>query len=240
MCGRFTLTRPDRLLDAHEGIEGVGDHGEIALPGDLRPRYNIAPSQPVLVLPNTEPPGLALHRWGLIPHWASNETAGHRMINARAETLASKPAFRQAFVRRRCLVLADGFYEWQVLGRAKTPIYIRRRDRRPFAFAGLWEVWRPPGREPIQSCTIVTTEPCPLLAPIHDRMPVILRPEHVAPWIASTRRDPEQLAPLLAPIDEGLLETYPVSKLVNTPAFDDPACIERADAPLPGQPSLFD
>jgi putative SOS response-associated peptidase YedK len=226
MCGRFTLTRPDRLLDEGVGIEGMGDLGELALPGEIRPRYNIAPSQLVWVLPNTEPYGLALFRWGLIPHWASDETAGHRMINARAETLASKPAFRRSLQRKRCLVLADGFYEWQALGGHKVPYFICRRDRRPFALAGL--------------CTIVTTEPSPLLAAIHERMPVILRPEHVVPWIAPTPRDADQLAPLLAPLDEELLEAYPVSKRVNTPAFDDPACIERADDPRPRQTSLFD
>jgi putative SOS response-associated peptidase YedK len=152
---------------------------------------------------------------------------GARMINARAETLAEKPAFRSAFRARRCLVVADGFYEWQKLGTRKQPHFIAFRDGRPFAFAGLWESWRGEGSEQVESCTIVTTEANELLSPIHDRMPVILDPDDFAHWIDPGERDTGRLAGLLKPYPAGPLHAYPVSLLVNNPANDSPACVTR-------------
>jgi len=225
MCGRFTLiTKPHRLRERF-GLDAAAD--------DLAPRYNIAPSQPVLVIPNRTQRRLRPARWGLIPHWARDAASAHRMINARAETLASRAAFRAALERRRCLIPADGFYEWQRAARGRrAPFYVRRRDAEPFAFAGLWDVWRPAVGEPIASCTIITTESNELLSAIHDRMPVILAPEAYATWLAPTPQHPDALRPLLVPCPAEWLEAYRVSTLVNSPANDDAACI----APLAPSP----
>jgi len=196
------------------------------MPDHLEPRYNIAPSQPVLVIPNRGPRRLRPARWGLVPHWAADPAIGHRLINARAETLATRPAFRDAVALRRCLIPADGFYEWQRAGGRRTqPFYVRRRDGSPFAFAGLWDVWRAPDGERIASCTIVTTDSNALLAPIHDRMPVILDEVAYDAWLDPRPRAAAALEGLLVPFAAAPLEAYPVSTLVNTPANDDPQCI---------------
>jgi putative SOS response-associated peptidase YedK len=169
--------------------------------------------------------------WGLVPSWAKDRWAGSRMINARAETIAQKPAYRAAFRRRRCLVLADGFYEWQRLDGKKRPYFIHLRSDRPFAFAGLWEHWQGPEEE-LQSCALVTTEANDLMRPIHDRMPVILPEADYARWLDPSLDEPESLLPLLRSYPSEAMAAYRVSTYVNSPTHDAPACVER-------EPALF-
>lgn len=223
MCGRFTLTTTP--TDLHEAFP------DIEIPADLAPRYNIAPSQPVAVIANTGVNRVELYRWGLIPSWAKDPAIGDRMINARAETLVEKPSFRGIYRKHRCLVLADGFYEWKQEpgSRPKTPMYIRLASGRPFAFAGLWDRWRPAEGDPVQSCTIVTTAPNRLMQMIHTRMPVIVDPEAYAKWLDPAEVTPEQLAPLLQPYPAEGMIAFPVSRYVNRPQNDSPACIAPAD-----------
>jgi putative SOS response-associated peptidase YedK len=220
MCGRFTLTvDPAQLEEAFPWVE---------TPQELTPSYNIAPSQPVAVVPNNGENRLEFFNWGLIPSWAKDPSIGNRLINARAETLAEKPSFRSALKRRRCLVLADGFYEWKQNpdNKRKTPMYIRMKNRKPFAFAGLWEFWNPPDGSSILSCTIITTGPNQLLADIHNRMPVILHEHFYSDWLDPAERRPEDLAEILRPYRDGELEAYPASTLVNKPSNDLPECIK--------------
>ncbi|HBY94887.1 MAG: SOS response-associated peptidase [Ardenticatenaceae bacterium] len=223
MCGRFTLTT---------SVETLVESFELsAAPPELPPRYNIAPTQPVAAVlgDDEEQRRLALLRWGLIPAWAKDPGIGNRMINARAETVAEKPAYRAAFQRRRCLVVADGFYEWQRLERGKRPIYIRMADGQPFAFAGLWEHWQGPDGSPIDSCTILTTTPNEIMYPIHNRMPVILLPEAYDLWLDPSVQAAGPLLPLLRPYPAEAMTAFPVSPLVNNPANDDPRCIVPLD-----------
>lgn len=218
MCGRYTLANPDGL-----------DPEELGLPGrpeDLVPRYNVAPTQAAPVIPNVVPRRVAWFRWGLLPSWARDPSLAARLINARAETLVEKPAFRDAFRRRRCLVLADGFYEWRREGRARAPFRFRRRDGRVFAFAGLWESWRSPEGADLRTFTIITTSANPTVAPIHDRMPVILPREAYDPWLDPRPVDPRAVAPWLVPCPDDLLVVEQVSPAVNAATRDDPACIE--------------
>lgn len=224
MCGRYTLTvDPADLRDAFQL--------EAAPPPDLQPRYNIAPTQPVAVIANAGPRRVELFQWGLIPSWAKDAKIGNSLINARAETVAEKPAFRAAFKRRRCLILADGFYEWQREGEGrgarKTPMFIQMKDGRPFAFAGLWEVWKAPGGEPLRTCTIITTTPNALMAPIHDRMPVILPPAAYAAWLAPGELPAAEALALLQPCDAALMAARAVSTRVNNPRFDGPELLEK-------------
>jgi len=197
----------------------------------FEPRFNISPTQPVPVI-RLDPAGtetereLVWLRWGLIPAWAKDPALGNRLINARAETAAEKPAYRAAWRRRRCLVAADGFFEWQRTGKQKQPHFIHMRDDRPFAFAGLWETWQAADRSRIESCTLLTTEPNELVRPIHNRMPVILDRNDYRKWLDPALQKSEQLAPLLRPYPGNELMAYPVSTLVNNPANDDPRCIE--------------
>jgi len=226
MCGRFTLTAKPHRLREHFGLSAV--------PDDLVPRYNIAPSQPVLVIPNRTQRVLRPARWGLIPHWATAASAGNRMINARADTLATRPVFRTALERRRCLIPADGFYEWKGAGtRQRAPFYVRRRDGEPFALAALWDVWRPRDAEPVASCTIITTDPNDLVAELHDRMPVILAPDAYDAWLDPSPLHPDALLPVLVPCPSEWLEAYPVSSAVNSADRDEPACIAREPLPKP-------
>ncbi len=217
MCGRFT--------QATEG-EIIARVFDLAETPALSPRYNIAPTQAVAAVRAGEG-GRRLDglRWGLIPSWAKDRAIGDRMINARAETLAAKPAFRSAFRARRCLIVADGFYEWKKVGGRKQPHLIAFRDRRPFAFAGLWERWD--GDGPVESCTIVTTTANDVVAPIHDRMPVILDPGEFTLWLDPKVTDTSRVAGLLRPYAPDLLEAHPVGLLVNNPANDSPACTTR-------------
>jgi putative SOS response-associated peptidase YedK len=216
MCGRFKLEA--------SGDDLVVEFALASAPR-IRPRYNIAPTQAALTIrPGTEglPEGHVL-RWGLVPSWAREPSIGSRMINARAETVADKPAFRSAFRRRRCLVPADGFYEWQKQGRIRVPHLLRMRDGRPFAFAGLWESWEGPDGA-LETFTILTTEPNTLVAPIHDRMPVILAPGARETWLHDD--DPHALAALLRPFDPDAMEALAVSRAVNDTRFDDPSCAQ--------------
>ena len=172
---------------------------------------------------------MVLMRWGLIPSWAKDAAIGNRMINARAESLAEKPAFRAALRRRRCLLVADGFYEWQETGRQKQPYFIRFRDDRPFAFAGLWESWEGPDHTAIDSCTIITTAAGELLRPIHDRMPVILVPEAYKVWLDTAVENMDTITSLLVPFSSKEMEAYRVNTLVNKAANDVPGCIEPSE-----------
>lgn len=220
MCGRFTLTTTADI---------VADVFGAAAPADFAPRYNIAPSQSVLVVRVAASDGgrrLDQVRWGLIPFWAKDPAIGNRMINARAETVAEKPAYRAAFRHRRCLVAADGFYEWQKTPDGKRPHWIHRSDGAPFALAGLWESWQS-GDEAIESCTIITTTPNALMEPIHDRMPVILDAGEYARWLGPCEGDTAALVDLLEPCPDGLLRADVVGTYVNNPRHDDPRCIER-------------
>jgi putative SOS response-associated peptidase YedK len=227
------MTRPKLVSDALAALVAPDVLERIAA---LDPRYNIAPSQPVLVLPNTADRQVDHYRWGLIPSWASDEKIGYRTINARAESVASKPAFRSAFLKRRCLVLADGFYEWRAEGkRSKTPFFIRRPDGELLAFAGLWEIWRPEDRDEVRSCTIVTTAANELLAPIHDRMPVVLPPQHFEQWLDPDPQPKAQLLQLLLPLPANELTAFPVSKAVNDVNNDGPECVAPAQEQQPSQ-----
>ena len=193
------------------------------------PRFNVAPTQPVAVVrcPSGESDReLAWLRWGLIPSWAKDPSVGNRMINARAETAAEKPSYRVAFRRRRCLVVADGFYEWQRTGGRKQPYFIRMRDDRPFGFAGLWESWEGPEEGPVESCTLLTTGPNALVAPIHNRMPVILSDRDYDRWLAPAIQEPETVTSLLCPFPAEPMEAFAVSTHVNSPSRDDARCIE--------------
>jgi putative SOS response-associated peptidase YedK len=247
MCGRYTLATPVAELSRIFGFPELPN---------LSPRYNIAPTQDIAAvrLPRDEERReLVLLRWGLVPYWADDPSIGSRMINARSESVAEKPAFRSAFARRRCLVLVDGFYEWQQhgvpKGGKKQPFRIRRRDGQPFAFAGLWESWKGPKggpalEHPLETATIVTTDANSVLKPLHDRMPVILAPEDYDAWLDS--ETPKEVAEaLLRPCPEEWLEVYPVSTRVNSvrnedaslvePLEEEPAAVEKQ----PRQPRLL-
>ncbi len=227
MCGRFSLTTPLEML-----IEVFG------LPApdfDLPPRYNIAPTQPVAAVLGG-PRRLEMLRWGLVPPWADDPAIGSRMINARAETLRDKPSFRAPLRHRRCLVLADGFFEWSHQGRSRIPHHIRLDDAAPMAFAGLWERWQRPGRAPITSCTIITTAANEVVAPIHDRMPVILDARGCDRWLADDEPGAAQLAALLVPRPARGMVAVQVSSRVNSVAHDDPGCTD----PVPVQQDLVD
>jgi putative SOS response-associated peptidase YedK len=217
MCGRITLKTPADLLQEELGL---------LVEGELTPRYNIAPSQRIAVVTNASERKVEHLRWGLIPSWARDPSIGNRLINARAETAAEKPSFRNALRKRRCIILADGFYEWRADGKRKTPIHIRLESKRPFALAGLWEVWRDPEGEPVCSCTILTTTPNPFMTHYHDRMPVMLSREGIDSWLAPEPRHAEELACLMVPWDGEPLEAFAVSTLVNSPANDRPECVE--------------
>ena len=220
MCGRFTLTAdPSDLQEAFYWV----DFGN----ADISPRYNIAPTQGVPVVANTGENKLDFFTWGFVPFWAKDPSIGSRMINARAETLAEKPSFRNAFKRRRCLILADGFYEWQKIPgqKAKSPVYIQQMDGKPFAFAGIWENWNSPDGSQILSTAIITTEPNEVVRPIHNRMPVILSSEAYKTWLQPGEVDTKHLEPLLKPYESEEMRAYPVSRLVNNPKNDSKACI---------------
>jgi putative SOS response-associated peptidase YedK len=219
MCGRFTLT--SNLDDLQ------GRFGFLAGQLDYRPHYNVAPTQQVLAVVNDGQRRAELLRWGLIPFWAKDPKIGYRMINAVGETVASKPAFRAAFRRRRCLVLADGFFEWRKVGKKKIPTYIFLKSREPFAFAGIWETWKALDGETVRSCAILTTEPNAFMEPIHNRMPVILSEETEALWLDPMTEEASVLAPLLTPSPPELMDSYPVSDLVNSPKNYGPECIQQ-------------
>jgi putative SOS response-associated peptidase YedK len=222
MCGRYTLSTPTDEIAALFDLST-----QLDLPA-LPERYNVAPTQEAAVVrvvaPGT-PRRLDLLRWGLVPYWADDLSIGNRMINARSESVADKPAFRRSFRRQRCLVATDGFYEWKKEGKLKQPYHIRRKDRHPFAFAGLWERWKNPEGNLLDTFTILTTSANDLLRPLHDRMPVIVDRRDFALWLDPEVTDPAVLQPLLAPAPPDEMETVPVSRTVNSPAYDGPGCI---------------
>jgi putative SOS response-associated peptidase YedK len=235
MCGRFTLSvDPADLQEAFP---------EFIFPAQVAARYNIAPTQPVLVLPNDGTNRADFFIWGLIPAWAKDPAVGSRLINARAETLAEKPSFRSAYKYHRCLIFADGFFEWQAkpggffppkspadaikplvqeAGKSKLPHLIRLKSGKPFAFAGLWDHWQSPDGSEIKSATIITTSPNELMTPIHNRMPVILQPEGYSRWLDPKPVSPLDLNSLLISYPAGEMIAYPVSTLVNSPANNSP------------------
>ncbi len=222
MCGRFSLGTPATTL--------AGQFNLFEIPA-WPPRYNLAPTQPaptVVKAASQLARQFKMHRWGLIPPWAKDPGIGSQLINARAETVAAKPAFRKAFRERRCLILADGFFEWQRRGRHKQPFHIRMRDGRPFAFAGLWEYWEGPEGPAIDSCTILTTTANELVGTLHDRMPVILAPQDYDLWLDPAIQKVERLESLLRPYPSEEMTAYPVSTRVNNPANESPECVEPA------------
>ena len=218
MCGRFSLT-----ADLGELARRFEFDGNLL---DLEPNYNVAPTQNVLTVIGGENRRGGFMRWGLIPHWAKTASIGSRMINARAETVAQRPAFRDAFRRRRCLVLADGFYEWQRAGSVKKPMRIVMESGEPFAFAGLWAMWRDSEGNRIPSCTIITTEANDLLRPIHNRMPVILPREMEEFWLDRDVQDVAVLENALTAYPSELMQTYQVSTLVNSARNSGPQVVE--------------
>ncbi len=221
MCGRYSLISDLTALQSRFDFENpVNDHA---------PRFNIAPTQSVLAVRWEDGHNVAEHmRWGLIPSWAKDMSIGNRAINARAETLAERPMFRAALRRRRCLILADGFYEWTGTGKARQPMRILLTTGEPFAFAGLWETWTKPEGEMVNSCTIITTTPNDVMRPIHDRMPVILPQEHEVAWLNPKNNDSAAVREMLVPYPADTMHAYRVSTLVNSPANDTPDVVIRS------------
>jgi putative SOS response-associated peptidase YedK len=219
MCGRFTRS---------QSIETVAETFQVEqISFDLGPSYNIAPTQKVAVVITDGIRQLVPVRWGLVPSWAKDPSIGSKMINARAETVTEKASYRNAFKKRRCLVVADGFYEWQNTGDAKRPMYIRLKSGKPFGFAGLYEVWKSPEGKELTTCTIITTEANELMKPIHERMPVIIPAELLDKWLDPAIEGKEQLLDMLRPYPAGEMEAYPVSKRVNSPRNNSPECIKK-------------
>jgi len=214
MCGRFVQYSlfPEiiREFDIHK------------VDAELRPSYNIAPTQDVPVVINDGENRLINCRWGLIPPWSKDPAIGSKMINARAETVAEKPSFKKPFRQSRCLIVTDGFYEWRKENARKIPVYIRLKNARPFGLAGLYSDWKPPEGDTIRTCTIITTEPNSLLEPIHNRMPVIVHDDAFQLWLDPEVQDPELLLPLLVPYGSDMMEIHDVSTRVNSPSNDSP------------------
>lgn len=223
MCGRFTLTvSPDELQAAFPNF---------TIPGDLPPSYNIAPSQPIPVVMNDGQERLDFVRWGLVPFWTKPDKVGKfALINARSETAAEKASFKTPFRRRRCLILADGFFEWSKSnsGKSKTPYYISLKNQSPFAFAGLWDIWNSAEGDQLKTACILTTSPNELVKPIHDRMPVILPMDQYQTWLSPDEVKPEMLQPLMLPYPAEEMQAYPVSPYVNSPKNNSPQCIQAS------------
>lgn len=217
MCGRYTITvKPD----------AVRQEMGVVLPQDYQPRYNVAPTQPVAVVTDSGSREAVWMRWGLIPSWAKDPAIGNKLINARSETLIEKPSFRSAFAKRRCLIVADGFYEWQKGGAAggrSQPFFFQREDEKPFAFAGLWEFWRTPEGEPLHTCTIITCAANELVAPVHQRMPVMLSGDALWDWLMVN--DTAALQTMLKPYPAEMMKRVPVAPLVNSPEVDQPELV---------------
>lgn len=228
MCGRFTLQIPPELLAEIFGLTGIPVYPA---------RYNIAPTQQVLAVrsvADNERRELVSLKWGLIPSWAKDQSIGNRMINARAETVQEKPAFRNAIKHHRCVIPASGFFEWLHEKNMAKPFYVRLKDSSPMCFAGIWEHWKSPDGEFIESCSILTTKSNTLIEPLHDRMPVILHPQEFSLWLDREITDPEKQKHLYQPYPATLMELYPVSSLVNSPRNDTPELIEPVN-PHPGE-----
>jgi putative SOS response-associated peptidase YedK len=216
MCGRFSLSATQEILVKYFGVE---------VP-ELKPRYNIAPMQYSPVILSESSSKVSLCKWGLVPHFAKDESIGNQMINARAETIQEKSSFKNSFESKRCLVLADGFFEWKKTGSMKIPFRIARIDKMPFAFAGLYDTWLSAKGEPLTTFTIITVKPNGVVGKIHDRMPAILLHEDQKAWIAK-HAEPKELMSLLKPYPDELIEAYGVSTLVNSPGNDVPEVIAK-------------
>lgn len=228
MCGRFTLViKPDTLMERFL-IESI--------PFELLQRFNIAPGQDIpAIIGDRGQRRIGQLRWGLVPSWAQDVQSGYKMINARAETLTGKPAFQKLFERKRCIIPADGFYEWKKIGKAKQPMRIMMKTGEPFAFAGLFDTWTSPEGEKLHTCTIITTKPNEVVADIHDRMPVILKKQDESIWLDRETFDADLLQSLLVPYDHDQMRAYPVPAMVGSPKNDTPECIQE----LADEPSLF-
>ena len=213
MCGRFTFV----------DIEDIRERFN-AEPINLKPNYNVAPTQNVPVIVNNGQ--LAMFKWGLIPFWAKDPSIGNKLINARAESVDEKPSFKASFQRKRCLIIADGFYEWKKEGASKRPHRIILKNKELFGFAGLWDTWKSPSGEIVSSCTIITTTPNELMASIHNRMPVILSRDSERVWLDQGIVDSNLLKSLLFPYPAELMLAYEVSSLVNSPKNNGPECLE--------------
>lgn len=228
MCGRYTLAQGEKIIEAIPNVTIREDLREVG-------HWNIAPTQEILVVANRETGagrGVEVEpmRWGLVPSWAKDASIGSKMINARAETLAEKPAFRKALERRRCVIPADGFYEWRKNpDGTKTPIYARLKTGRCFAFAGLWDTRQGPDGKSLTTCTIITTEPNALLSPIHNRMPAILPPEAVQDWLDPRPRPPEEMLAWLKPYPADEMEAYAMSRSVNSATRDGPELVAQVE-----------
>ena len=224
MCGRYRLSRRKQLVE--EYFESSSDEE------DWNPRYNIAPTQPVAAIRQAGTSRiLSMMRWGLVPSWASDISIGGRLINGRSETVLEKPAFRDSFRLRRCLVPADGFYEWKKAGKERHPFHFVMKDSSLFAFAGVWDRWRSATGQVVESCSILTTAPNELLDGVHDRMPVILPQRHYQTWLTAPATEAQRLAELLVPFDARVMRRYPVSPLVNKPENDVPECALEVSSP---------
>ena len=218
MCGRFVLTaNPDVIQTAFDLT---------TIPASMSARYNIAPTQPVAVITNEQPHPLTFYQWGLIPSWSKDVSIGSKMINARSESAAEKPSFRSAFKRRRCIIPADGFYEWRQSGSEKTPMFIHFEGQKVFGIAGLWEVWHSPDGSEVRTCTILTTDANDFMQSIHNRMPVILHKEDYPLWLSPDEEPAPILQELMKPYSGDDLTAYPVSKMVNKPGNDMPDLIQ--------------
>lgn len=247
MCGRYIQVSSPTLLTEHFGVD------EIAISESPEADYNVAPRQEVLTIVQRglNTPGAAADggtrvlqqmRWGLVPSWAKDEKIGDRLINARAESLTEKSAFKTAFRKRRCIIPADGFYEWRRIAgkKQKQPMFVHRRDGEPIAFAGLWEVWREAAESPwLLSCTIVTTRANSVMEPIHDRMPVMLPEGTWDTWLDVRVTEPATLDPLLAPAPDAEIELWPVSPMVNSARNNGPELVDRVEPIEPEPPSTL-
>ena len=217
MCGRYRLSRPEQLAEYFDADP---------LEEDFRASFNIAPTQAVAtVRPGAEKRILSNMRWGLIPWWANGIAVGSRMINARSETVLENAAFRDSFRLRRCLIPADGFYEWKKSGKTRRPFHIDMKDGSLFAFAGIWDCWKSPEGQLLESCSILTTTPNDMVKDIHDRMPVILPQSHYEPWLTVPPAQADGLLDMLTPFDASRMRKYEVSPLVNRPGNDSPDCV---------------
>jgi len=221
MCGRFSFSPLARIIE---------DRFDVKTDSRYKPRYNSAPSQNLAVITNAEPGKLSFFKWGLIPFWAKDPKIGNRMINAKSETITEKASFKSAFKRKRCLVPADSFYEWKkITPKEKIPFRILLKDESLFAMAGIWDVWKNQEGDNLHTFSILTTSPNKLMENIHNRMPVILSKENEKTWLSEASA--EELVPLLKPFDESLMTAYPVSRLVNSPAYDEEKIHEAIDYP---------
>lgn len=219
MCGRFVLAANPQIVQQAFELS--------AAPAQMQPRYNIAPTQPVMVITNENPKEATYHKWGLIPSWAKDMSMAAKMINARSESAAEKPSFRAAFRRRRCIIPTDGFYEWQEHGPdKKTPMFVHRPDRELYGMAGLWEIWHDPDGGELRTCAILTTDANSFMQQYHHRMPVILHKEDYSLWLSGDEEPLPVLQGLMKAYDEDGLQAYPVSKAVNKVSNDSPALIE--------------